>query len=338
MSEQKKYKHFFIDIKTLGDEEGPLPFDLYLFQPINGNFILDLHQNSPLTLEKKTYLNRIISSGGQLAVALHEMEAYLNFTQLKKEDIPSLDYRKHPLHQLWLQHQEEYREYLEAPCDYLEMIRDILRQEDFSEVIKRTKAELYQFPFTISSTVSLAHQLAVEYLNDSKVMNKTVSLSYILARLLGIEDKEELSHLVVACVFRDIGMTQVSYEQFILQDPMANLERGFQKHPALSLFLLNKSNLKLEPKTMKMIMDHHELFNGKGFPAGKKDQQLELTPQIIGLADHIVSFSEGFITPAKSNYLRTFKAIARGTQMTGLQHGYHPTLIELMIKIVMVFD
>jgi response regulator RpfG family c-di-GMP phosphodiesterase len=338
MSEQKRFKHFFIEFDSLGEEERALPFDLYIYQTINGQFTLDLSQNSVLTNVKREYLKRIISTGGKIAVTLNEMNPYLEFTNLKKEDVPSLDYTQHPLHQLLLKHQEEYKDYLEAHVNYLEILRGILRQEDFTEVIKRTKAELYQYPFTISPTVSLAHQLAIEYLNDSKVLNKTLALSFIFARLLGLEDKEELSNLVVACVFRDIGMTQISYEQFILQDPMTNLERGYQKHPALSLFLLNKSNLKLEAKTMKIIMDHHELFNGRGFPSGKKEQQLELLPQIIGLADHIVSFSEGLLTEKKTSYLKTFKAVARGTEMTGLQHGYHPSLIELLIKTVMVFD
>ncbi len=338
MSEIKKYKHFFISLESLGDEERVLPFDLFVYQPINGKFILDVHQNSPLDNVKRDYLKRILSAGAKLVVNLLEMNEYLAITNLKKEDFPGLDYTKNPLYQIQLNHQEEFREYLDRPYNYLDSIRTILRQEDFSGVIKRTKAELYQFPFTVSPTVSLSHQIAIEYLNDSKMMNKSVAMSFFFARLLGIDDQEELANIVVASLFKDIGISQLNYEQYIGVDPILNLDKGYKKHPALSLFLLNKSNLSLEPKTMKTIMDHHELFNGKGYPAEKKEQQLELSPQIIGLADHIVSFSEGLVVPAKSNYLRTFMAIARGTQMTGLQHGYHPSLIELLIKIVMVFD
>lgn len=338
MTEFKKVKHFFIELDSLGEGDLLLPFDLYIFQPINGSYILDLPAGELLGTEKRSYLQKIISSNGRLAVSLKNKQNYLEFTGLRKEDVPSLDHTQHPLFQLMLAHRAEYEEYLAAPVNYLEIVRDILRNDDFSGAIKRTKAELYQFPFTKSPVVSLAHQLAIEYLNDSKDMNKTVSLSYCFAKLLGIKDQDELAHLVTACFFRDIGLTQVSYEQYILQDRMTNLERGFQKHPALSLFLLNKSNLKLEPQTMKIIMDHHERYNGFGFPNGKKENQIELAPQIIGLADHIVSFAEGQLTSTKTSYLKTFKALSNGLELTGMQHGHHPSLVELLIKIVLEFD
>lgn len=338
MTETKKYKHFFIDFETVNKENAVFTFDLFLFQPVSGSFILDLPQNSPLTEEKISYLSKVTSTGAKIAISLSSMDNYLQYTGLKRDQVPGLDYKKHPLYLLMQQHEAQYKDYLSQPFNYLEGVRAILRREDFSDIIKRTKAELCQFPFTKSSVVSLAHQLAHEYLHDQKVMNKTVALAYSLARLLGIDDEEELSHLVVACFYRDIGMSQISYDQFINQNPQDNLEKGFQKHPALSLFLLNKSNLKLEPKTMKIIMDHHELFSGRGYPGAKREQQLELSPQIIGLADHIVSFASGHLVPGNSSYLKVFKALAKGTQLTGMQHGYHPSLVELLIKIVIVFD
>ncbi|GEM_PF-6731714 len=338
MSALEKIKYFFIDFTTLNKVDDVFDFDLYLFQPVSGSFILDLHKKSPLTQEKIEYLLKVIHSGAKIAVALESMRAYLDHTGLQREDIPGLDVTKHPLYQLMMAHQAEYKEYLETPFNFLEELREVVKTDNFESIIKRTKAELCQFPFTQSPTQSLAHQLAANYLNDEKIMNKTVSLCYVFSRMLGIEDKEELASIVVACFYRDIGISQVSYKQFINENPNDNLEKGFQKHPALSLFLLNKSNLKLEAKVMKIVMDHHELFNGKGYPANKKAQALDLSPQIVGLADHIVSFASGQLVEAKSPYKKVFKGIAKATEMTGMIHGYHPSLIDLIVKVMMGLD
>lgn len=338
MSSMKAYKHFFISLESISKAGNSFPFDLYLFQPLSGAFILELPQETILTQDKLEYFQTITQRGAMLAVSLESMRSYLDHTGLKKNEIPGLNVEEHPLYKLMIQHREEYKDLLSTPFNYLEAIRNIIRTENFSELIQRTKAELCQFSFTKAPIVSLAHQLAIDYLNDQKHINKSVALCYAFARELGIDNDEELSHLVVATFYRDIGVSQISYEQFILQNPNDNLERGFQKHPALSLFLLNKSNLKLPPKTMKIIMDHHERFNGKGYPSGKKEQQLELLPQIIGLADHITAFASGQIVPNKSSYLKVFKALSKKTEITGLEHGYHPSLSELLIKIVMDFD
>lgn len=287
--------YFFIDWESIAQTQKPLTFDLFLFRPLNGSFIIHTMQDQqvdPSLFEREL----------QFAVLVDQYEQYLEYTGLKMEDVPSLQEKNHPLFILANDHKEEFKASL-GPYDYYDGLRDMLTTNDFTKINLRTKAELCQFPFNHSHLVSLAHQIGKAYIHDEKRMNKNLSLCFYFAMLMGLKDMEELSHLMVANFYRHIGLTQSSQSQ----------------DPALSLFVLSKSNLNLPTKTLNLIRDYKELYDGSGLPSKKRGEQIEMSAQIIGLCDHLVNLAED------KPMIEVFKS--------DLKLGFHPKLLKLIQKI-----
>ncbi len=72
--------------------------------------------------------------------------------------------------------------------------------------------------------------------------------------------------LGLAGLFHDVGLTQISDEIVQKRDPLTPEERDLlRKHPCLGYRLL-KGNSELPLATVRLVLEHHELADGSGYP------------------------------------------------------------------------
>ncbi|ADQ04003.1 metal dependent phosphohydrolase [Caldicellulosiruptor owensensis OL] len=120
-----------------------------------------------------------------------------------------------------------------------------------------------------------------EYLYSHSVNTTLISL------LIGIEmglNKYDLYNLGMSALLHDIGKKFI--DQKILNKPGKLTEEEFEKvkmHPILGYKYAKELGFSL--LVCSGIIDHHEKYNGEGYPNNKKEKQISLYGRIISVAD-----------------------------------------------------
>jgi hypothetical protein len=117
----------------------------------------------------------------------------------------------------------------------------------------------------------------------SKLLDMRVHYIKLFARYLNLQEKNS-EELILASRFADYGLTALESE--VVLNPMRSNEafEQYKQHPALSVEMLKALNLP-EP-IFDIINDHHECYDGTGFPNGKKREEINEYAQIFSIVDY----------------------------------------------------
>ncbi len=141
----------------------------------------------------------------------------------------------------------------------------------------------------------------------------TSTLAALFAMGLGIGKPEDLA---LAGLLHDIGVAELPAEIQLLEPEQmtpAQLDQ-YKKHPELSVNLIKSRKLIVPDPVTKAILQHHELFNGSGYPDGLFGDRISKEAQILALADrfdYLTRVKEGqpLMTPAQAvEHLRSLQA------------------------------
>lgn len=107
-------------------------------------------------------------------------------------------------------------------------------------------------------------------------------MSYCIAKAMGISGKL-LSDIHIAAHLHDIGKIGIPKEILNKEGKLFPHEWAYiQKHPEIGYTILSHSEtLK---NISKIVLHHHERWNGTGYPAGLSGEEIPLGSRIIGLA------------------------------------------------------
>jgi len=96
---------------------------------------------------------------------------------------------------------------------------------------------------------------------------------------------EELQELAIGCMLFDIGKIDMPDELILKTTPLSDAERELvREHVNHSVAILSK--MKGVSKTvLDIALNHHERYNGSGYPLGKEGKQIPLYAQIAGIVD-----------------------------------------------------
>ncbi len=110
-----------------------------------------------------------------------------------------------------------------------------------------------------------------------------------VGKALGV-GTNELEDLYWAGILHDIGKLGVKHDVLNSKDRLSDEEyKEIKKHVDKGYGVLNDSDaLK---KASKMMRDHHERVDGKGYPQGLRDEDISLGGKILSVADAIATMS-----------------------------------------------
>ncbi len=105
-----------------------------------------------------------------------------------------------------------------------------------------------------------------------------------LARALGMSDNE-IQGVKTAALLHDIG--KLAVPEHILSKPGPLTQEEFQKiriHPQVGAEII--SGVPFPYPVAPLILSHHERFDGKGYPAGLKGEDIPLGARILSVVDY----------------------------------------------------
>jgi response regulator RpfG family c-di-GMP phosphodiesterase len=116
-------------------------------------------------------------------------------------------------------------------------------------------------------------------------IKRVALISEFLARTYGLSE-EHSTMIKIASPLHDIG--KIAIPDDILHKPGKLSEAEFQlmkKHADLGFSLLNKLDKPLIKMAATIAHEHHEKYNGTGYPAGLQGEHIAIEARIVGLVD-----------------------------------------------------
>jgi len=267
-------------------------FDLFLYDPEREFRIVALYKNSPITDELINQWISIEKKGGYLQIIDEELESFSKETKTDRHLVEKLNSFSLKMELLEKERKDKYLEITENAFLLKTFILN-LDKDGYMPLVQRVKAEVLLFPLSISKEVSFTSDIVDKLFSSPILPVKTASFAYMFAKLCKIEDPEVLCSIVLGSLFKDIGLNQIKRSLFKNLDYFS--DSLYQKHPMLSIFLLSKSGFDFSKLTKRIILEHHEVIDGSGFPRGKKEEFLSPMSQIVHLTDQIFHLSEGLL-------------------------------------------
>ena len=190
------------------------------------------------------------------------------------------------------------------------------------ETLSRDKAGLF------SSSIQIISSLILD--SSTRLYEKTqdvARISVLLARKLGY-NQEKVEEIKIAALLHDIGMIGVqNISSSMSTDISEDDKRMIENHPKRSIDII--SNLKELDGVKTIIEQHHESYDGSGFPAGIRGNAISEGAQIIRIADDYFTL---FTFPEYQDTDRKEKIIKYFEEQKG--KAYKPSLADEFILLL----
>ncbi len=135
----------------------------------------------------------------------------------------------------------------------------------------------------ISTVYTLAETIEMRDDYTGNHTKRVMEYSYAIGESLGIE-KEGLEALRLSAILHDIG--KIGVRDNVLLKPGKLTDEEFElmkKHPVFGEEILNR--IKGLEHIIPGVKHHHERYDGRGYPDGLKEDEIELNAKIISVAD-----------------------------------------------------
>ena len=147
-----------------------------------------------------------------------------------------------------------------------------------------------------------------------------------------------LAELALAGLAHDIGISTIAARTALI--PMRSQSPGealdYSQHVEASCALLEKSvppELRdLAARASRILRQHHEKFDGRGFPKGLRGFHVEESAQFLCMADLLLSISEGRWDGTSRTHRDSLAVLEKHESAGNFPEFFHPTLFQSLIK------
>lgn len=206
----------------------------------------------------------------------------------------------------------------------IHIIRDIIKRQQQEELDKRKK-NIEEMSLQLMQMLSTTIEAKDEYTKGHS--HRVAEYSVLIARELGWNEKE-LSNLKNAAHLHDIG--KIAIPDTILNKPSKLSEEEFsiiKEHTIIGANILK--NISLIDHVQEIVRNHHERYDGNGYPDGLKGKEIPLHARIVAVADSYDAMSSQRIY---RNQLPSEKIIQELENNKGTQ--FDPKITDIFLKLL----
>jgi len=156
----------------------------------------------------------------------------------------------------------------------------------------------------------------------------------VLTMMLGREmqlAKEQIAAVGLGSLFHDIGLGEVPAKVMMKSEPLTRPERELrEQHCEYGVAMGQK--LGLPPEVLKIIGQHHECFDGSGYPAHLRGEEIDLLSRILCVVNHYDNLCNAAHLPGS---VTPHEALS---QMFSQHRGkFDPKILKLFIRCMGVY-
>ncbi|MDP5030837.1 MAG: DUF3369 domain-containing protein [Paraglaciecola sp.] len=169
---------------------------------------------------------------------------------------------------------------------------------------------------------------ALEYhFGEGKHILRVVKMCELLGSKIGLSE-DEIKMLGLAVPLHDIGKFKIPEVILNKADKLSDSERKVvQNHAEFGYLVLKNSKRPLIRTAALIARDHHEYWNGKGYPRGKYGEEIHIFCRITALVDAYDALRHS------RNYKEAWpleKVVENIKQQKGLQ--FDPSLVDVLLE------
>lgn len=206
--------------------------------------------------------------------------------------------------------------------------------EDIDEIFKKAEADMYRDKLTESSimrrrTIELIMNSLYEKSNAELIHAKRVSeICEFIATEMDL-DNENVNDIVTAGLMHDIGKICIN-ENILNKEENLNSDEWdeIKRHPEVGYQILRSVNE--FSKIANHVLEHHERWDGSGYPKGLKGEEISVQARIIAVAESYESMTSNRIY---NKALSEESAINELKKCAGIQ--FDPQVVQVFIEKVL---
>lgn len=152
-------------------------------------------------------------------------------------------------------------------------------------------------------------------------------ISLSIGKTMGLNDAE-LKDLSIAAIIHDIG--KIGIPESILNKPERLTDAEFsiiQRHPQIGHDSIK--HVKRLQNVSEAIRDHHEHYNGKGYPSGKKKEELSTISRILAVADVFEALTSDRVYRRAMSVKQAISII-----QAGREQQFDPIVVDALLEVV----
>lgn len=206
----------------------------------------------------------------------------------------------------------------------IHIIRDIIKQQQREELDKRKK-HMEEMSLQLMQMLSTTIEAKDEYTQGHS--HRVAEYSVLIARELGWNEKD-IEDLKNAAYLHDIG--KIGIPDTILNKPAKLTDEEFsiiKEHTTIGANILK--NISLIDHVQEVVRNHHERYDGLGYPDGLKGDEIPIRARIVAVADSYDAMSSQRIY---RNQLPLEKIIRELEHNKGTQ--FDPAIADVFLKLL----
>lgn len=233
---------------------------------------------------------------------------------------------------VWAQKQEIEALYEETAAVNDELNYNLENLNRTKEELKLKNDQLLEYSESlntgyIQTVMSLVNAIEAKDAYTSGHCQRVMEISCEIAASLNLDD-ESIQDLKYAAVLHDIGKIGISARILNKTDTLTEQEyEEIKKHPEISYNILK--NVEFLNKGLRAILEHHEKYNGSGYPNNLKGEEISLLGRILCIADAFDAMTSNR-TYRKSMSMEV--AVNEIERCKGIQ--FDPNVSDVFIKMI----
>lgn len=163
------------------------------------------------------------------------------------------------------------------------------------------------------------------------------TMAAMFGMAIGYSSESLLADLTVGAIFHDIGLVRVKPEVMAKKEATWTAEerKEYQKHVEASAEILKESGAEFHPRVYRMILEHHECYDGSGFPKGLKGAAIDEASSLLALANWFDRLCTGKETGTELSPAEAFDFIYEGLGDPKARHQVQPELVERVFQFML---
>ncbi len=182
---------------------------------------------------------------------------------------------------------DDTKEIVTSMFDIKEKVYETYLTSDLSEeIVEELQGQVNDFISKVKDQPFSKQTIAALITRNSTLADHSINvanLSVYLAMLMGHGHQLVLENVYLGAILHDLGKAKAGLTEIGSGDGRF-MSQAMQGHPELSVKVIRKSK-GLPDAVYKIILQHHEQFNGYGYPAGLYGDDIYEMAQIVSIAN-----------------------------------------------------
>ena len=282
-----------------------IPFDLYLALPVNGRFLKILHSGDSLTKDRVSKIQK----ENELFVSRKDVINYNNFLKKINPNDPYCRARN-----IYLSLKESFKDFafylLDQNSDY--------SYEIGKNKINECKKMGMDLVFALGNVAEPYRVVDQFWLQGFGSLDRIPAITALAGISALNGNLDNLEDILISSLVQDLGLLMVPYSvnKAIKNNDYTNLsfdEKEYLHHHSISsINLLANKKVPLTDKMKKIILNTHELINGKGYPNKPDGGMIPIESQLLNFMQNLDYKSLNRLGSSKKNIEEEKKALLEG--------------------------